>query len=47
MNNVCYLDIGKIECIIYRLGFHNLQTRKKSEMVQTVQIELSMLTFNA
>ena len=42
-----YLDICKIECIIYRLGFHNLQTRKKSEMVQTVQIELSMLTFNA
>ena len=42
-----YLDICKIECIIYRLGFHNLQTRKKYEMVQTVQIELSMLTFNA
>ena len=28
--------------LIYRLDFYNLQTRKKSEMVQTIQIELSI-----
>ena len=28
--------------MIYRQDFYNLQTRKKSEMVQTVQIEFSI-----
>ena len=28
--------------MIYRQDFYNLQTRKKSEMVQTVQIEFSV-----
>ena len=42
-----YLDmrndvIYRLFCVIYRRDFHNLQTRKKSEMVQTVQIELSI-----
>ena len=35
-----YLDTSKIKCIMYRLNFYNLQTRKKTEMVQTVQTEL-------
>ena len=39
INNVCgYWHSQNV----YRLAFHNLQTRKKSEMVQTVQIELSI-----
>ena len=37
-----YLDTSKMYCIIYRLDFYNLQTRKMSEMVQTVQAELSI-----
>ena len=37
-----YLDPSKMLCIIYRPDFHNLKTRKKSEMVQIVQIELSI-----
>ena len=37
-----YLDTSKIKCIIYRPDLNNLQTRKRSEKVQTVQIELSI-----
>ena len=37
-----YFDISKIKYIIYRQDFHNLQTRKKSEMEQIIQIELSI-----
>ena len=37
---LCILKLPKY--IIYRQDFHNLQTRKKSEMVQTIQIELSI-----
>ena len=39
INNVCrYWDFQNV----YRLAFHNLQTRKRSEMVQTVQKEISI-----
>ena len=37
-----YVDTFKMYCIIYRLDFYDLQTRKMSEMAQTVQIELSL-----
>ena len=37
-----YFDTSKMECIIYRPDLHNLQTRKKFEMVQRVQTELSI-----
>ena len=37
-----YLDTSKMQCTFYRLDFHNLHTRKNSEMVQTVQRELSI-----
>ena len=30
------------KCVIYRPDLYNLQTRKNSEMVQTVQTELSV-----
>ena len=36
-----YHDTSKTKCIIYIPDLYNLQTRKKSEMVQTAQIELS------
>ena len=35
-----YLDASKMLCTIYRPDFYNLRARKKSEMVQIVQIEL-------
>ena len=31
-----YLDTFKMYCIIYKPDFHNLQTKNKSEKVQTV-----------
>ena len=37
-----YFDTSKMQYIIYRQDFHNLQTRKKSEMEQIIQIELSV-----
>ena len=37
-----YLDTSKMYCIIYRPDLYNLQTRKKSEKAQTVQIQLSI-----
>ena len=37
-----YLDTSKMQYIIYRQDFHNLQTQEKSEMVQTIEIELSI-----
>ena len=39
-----YLDTSEMKCSIYRPDFYNLQTRKKSEIVQTVQIELSIIS---
>ena len=36
-----YLDTSKMQYIIYRPDFHNLQA-EKSEMVQAIQIELSI-----
>ena len=37
-----YLDTSQMQCIIYRPDLYNLQIRKRSDMVQTVQIELSI-----
>ena len=36
-----YLSIFKMQYIIYRPNFYNFVTRKISEMVQTIQIEVS------
>ena len=38
-----YLDTSKMQYIIYSPDFHNLQSRNKSEMVQTTQIKLSII----
>ena len=35
-----YPDTSKMQYIIYRSDFHNLQIRKMSEMVQIIQTEL-------
>ena len=37
-----YPDTSKMQYIIYRPDFHNLQIRKMSEMVQIIQTELSI-----
>ena len=37
-----YPDTSQMQCIIYRPDLYNLQTRKKSEKVQTLQLELSI-----
>ena len=37
-----YLDTSQMSCLIYGSDLYNLQTRKKSEIVQTVQGELSI-----
>ena len=39
-----YIDTSKIKYTIYRRDLHNLQTKEKSEMVQTMQIQLSINT---
>ena len=36
------LDTSKMLCIIHRPDMYNLKTRKKSEIVQIAQIELSI-----